>query len=200
MTHEEPKGSPTGMGQHCPLGHGALSSLHSPPASARCCGYAGTCVSTRKRRCRGILVLPHFVSGHMQPDGSTGGDCRPQAVLRLHPCPPTPCSSKTSSKTKMLGVAGVFGPQDAAWDIRALGRSPWMWSLLTPALLPTHHRCARPDWSHHPPLLPLGWQQWGQAASKAPQRSLPSACRCSRDFSCFGLHTSHLQKSTWQLV
>lgn len=64
-----------------------------PPhtASARCCRYAGRCVSTRKRRCRGttILALSCFVSGHMQPDGRTEVDCRPQPVLRLYPCPPT---------------------------------------------------------------------------------------------------------------
>jgi len=79
-------GKPNRDGAALPPGHGALSSSHSPPSSVRCCRYARMSVSTGKRRCRAILALEHFVSARMQPDGSTGGDCKPQPVLGLHHC------------------------------------------------------------------------------------------------------------------
>lgn len=106
-------GEPNRDGAALPLDHGATSCSHSPPMSARCHWYARMCVSTRKRRCRGtILALPRFVSGYMQPYGSTGRDCRPQPVLDLHPCSDTlsvPVQLQNSLQDQDGGGAlGVF--------------------------------------------------------------------------------------------
>lgn len=187
-------GSQTGVGQDCPLGHAPRSFSHSPPAPGRCHRCTGTMCQHKDKEMRSKnntnSSTLHFRAHAARWEHWKG--------LQISAC--LTALPLLQNEHQDAGVVQGFWPLGCLLRRLSSSLCLWVWSLLASALLPAHHCCARPGWSHHPPLLPLGWQERGQAASKAPQHSLPSACRCSRDFSCFSLHTSHLQKSTWQLV
>lgn len=60
-----------------PLFPVTLLPMPSPPARAKCHRYTGMCQHEEKEMQRNNTQT-HLDSGHMQPNGSTGGDCRAQ--------------------------------------------------------------------------------------------------------------------------
>lgn len=110
-----------------------------------------------------MLAQTHFASGHTEPKGTTGGDCRAQPVLGLHPCLPA----------LAVPIQLLKEPRTGCW---------WCWGYLTPSTaleMPepqstgVAHRCE--VWWHllscqhttpvpaHTPL-PLSWQAAGHCS------------------------------------
>lgn len=147
-----------------------LYPMPSPPARAKCHRYTGMCQHEEKETQRNntssdTLCFRAHAAKWEQWRGLQNPVCP-----RASPMPAYTCCSHTAPKiaprTRCWWCSGYLTPSTALEMSEQMNHScsPQVWSLVTPALLPAHHPCARPDTSP-----PLSWQAAGHCNAACHQ-------------------------------